>query len=173
MDEFPIEVEFPEPSAPLIDGERAVRIYVRKGSFRATAKELGVSVDELYKLTRTQWWQDEVEELRKEENAIADSVLSEILGTTFEELGKRLAFGDRVVNKQTGEEYVQQVPAAVLVRIMDAVFDKRQLLRNLPTNISEGAKLDELAEKLKELGRGLAARTLESPPRSDPPEIDE
>jgi hypothetical protein len=92
------------------------------------------------------------------------------LGTTFEELGKRLAFGDRVVNKQTGEEYVQQVPASVLVRIMDAVFDKRQLLRNLPTNISEGAKLDELAEKLKELGRGLAARTLESPPSAGRPE---
>ena len=62
--------------------------------------------------------------------------------------------------------------AQTLCRIAETVFDKRQLIRGLPTAVTnEGSKLAELAEKLEQLGRAQAARTIEMEPTGCNPAV--
>lgn len=150
-----------------IPGHEAVRLYLKTGSLAAVSRELGVTIYELQKLAKTQWWTDEIGALRRIEQAQLDSSLSEILGLALTKLVKAMTDGEDAVTSE-GVPYIKPVSAAVLVRIADTVFDKRQLLRGLPTALSnESSKLTELAAKLEELGRAQASRTIEPAESAD------
>lgn len=149
--------------------KEAVRAYLKCGSLAQVARELDTTVYELQKLAKTQWWTEELGSLRRVEQAALDESLSAILGKTLTEMVERLEFGEKMFNKNgvpvldaEGKHVRKPVAAAVLVRIAETVFDKRQLLRGLPTALSnESTKLQELAEKLEKLGRAQSMKTLE------------
>jgi hypothetical protein len=143
---------------------KAIRAYLTTGSLAATSRELGVSLAVVRKMAATQSWAEELGLLRRIEQAVLDTSLTDILGTTLSELKHRLQFGEEVFDKEGGS-HMRPLSGATLVRIMEAVFDKRQLIRGLPTAVTnEGSKLSELAAKLEELGRAQAARTIEMEP---------
>lgn len=142
----------------------AVRLYLQSGSIAEVGRKLGVSAYELSKLTRTNWWMQELKLLRTIEQAQLDTSLTEILNMSLDELKLRLQFGEDYYDKE-GNMRNRPLSAATLCRVADVVFDKRQLIRGLPTAVTnEGGKLQELAEKLEELGRAQSARTIEMDP---------
>ena len=140
----------------------AVSLYIKTGSLAATARQLEVTVYELQKLAKTQRWTDEIGNLRRVEHAALDSALSEILGKALSGLVQRMNDGEECVTAE-GIPYLKPVSAATLVRIADVIFDKRQLIRGLPTALTnESSKLGELAAKLEQLGRAQSLRTIDS-----------
>ncbi len=156
----------PVPACPFSPSQ-AVALYLTNGSLAAVARELGTTVYELQKLAKTQWWTDEIGHLRRVEQATLDTSLSEILGLALTKLVTAMTNGEEAVTSE-GVPYMKPVSAAVLCKIADTVFDKRQLIRGLPTSVSnESSKLSELAAKLEELGRSQAARTIEAAPIAD------
>lgn len=156
------EEDSPMPEESL--QSKAIRIYLKTGSLAATARQLETPVYQLQKLAKTQSWQDELGLLRRVEQAVLDTTLTEIMGMALTELKDRLVLGEEIFDSNGGA-HMRPVSATTLVRIMDVVFDKRQLIRGLPTALTnEGSKLSELAAKLEELGRQQAAKTIEAQP---------
>lgn len=140
---------------------RAVRLYHKNGSLSRTATELGVSTYELGKLAGTQEWQEELIAIRRSEQAALDARYTSILGTTLTHLEDRLANGEKTINDH-GEVVIKPISAMVLVKIAELVFDKRQIVRELPTNYNgESNKLAELAAKLEEFGTAQRMRTID------------
>jgi len=148
----------PEPEEEL--QVRAIRLYLKLGSMAAVGRELGVPLTELHRLSKTVWWQEEMQLIRRAEAAALDAGLTELLGTTLDELKRVLRDGETVFDKN-GVAHSKPVSATSLCRIAELVFDKRQIVRGLPTAITEGGKLSELAEKLEALGKAQAAKTIE------------
>ena len=154
---LPVEDALPDPDLL----SQAVRSYLKTGSLAAVSRNLSVPIYELQKLARTQEWMQELKLLRTIEQAVLDSSLTSILDTTLDALKHRLEFGEDVMDKD-GNIRTKPLNAQTLCRIAETVFDKRQLIRGLPTAVTnEGSKLAELAEKLEQLGRAQAARTIE------------
>lgn len=151
--------EPPAPANPRSADLEAVRLYSLTGSLAKVSRELGVPLYELTKLTRTQWWQDELAALRREEMALTNASLTRVFDQTLAQIEDRLTNGDFTVS-QGGALRRVPVSASTLARLADMVFDKRQLVRNEPTIIAgDNDKLARLADKLRRLG---AARTLEA-----------
>jgi len=131
---------------------RAVQLFSQTGNLAQVARELEMTIYELQKLTRTAWWMEELALLRREEMALTNVTLTRLLDKTLVALEDRLDNGDAVLTL-TGKEMVP-LDAKTLIRIADVVFDKRQLVRNLPTVIDgDSSKLASLAEKLARLGQ--------------------
>lgn len=158
----PAEPALVEPAAdlvPLTPDLEAVRLYALTGSLAKVSRELGVPIYELTKLTKTQWWQDELAALRREESALTNATLTRVFDLTLAQIEDRLAHGDFTLS-QGGALRRVPVSASSLARLADMVFDKRQLVRNEPTVIAgDNDKLSRLADKLRRLG---AARTIEA-----------
>lgn len=143
------------------ESKRAVVLYLQCGSLAKVALSLGTTVYELQKLAKSQWWTDELGRLRRIEQAELDNRLSAILGKSLDMLVERMEYGEEVYDKE-GNMHMRPVPAATLCKIANTVFEKRQLIRGLPTAVTnESSKLAELAEKLEKLGQAHNAKTIE------------
>lgn len=145
----------PTPGGPLSSDMswqmQAVHLFAQCGSFAEVSRQMGKTLYELQKLSRTSWWQEEFNLLRREETALSNVKMSRILDKSLEELSERLEFGDTVVNE--GQTFNIPIPAKDLVRIIDVIFNKRQLIRGEPTMIEgDNKKLADLAEKLRTIG---------------------
>lgn len=135
------------------DALEAVRLFSLHGSLARVAADLHCSLYELKKLSRTDWWAREYAEIQRAEAAQLNVTLTKILDTTLEKLEDRVTEGDFLF---AGGK-LQRVPlsASTLARVVEIVFDKRQLVRQLPTAIvesGENSKLEQLAQKLRALG---------------------
>jgi len=145
-------------AAPLVPPEKlspeleAVRLFAKTGSLAAVSREMNVPIFELKKLSRSDWFQRELAELRRAEAAQLNAELTRLHDSTLAQLKDRLERGD-VVFTGTG---LRRVPlsASTLARVADTVFNQRQLVRQQPTAIVEDGnkKLEALARQLRALG---------------------
>lgn len=137
---------------PLEFRRKILNHYVLSGSLADCARKFETTVYELGKLTKTEWWIQELAAIQRESTAIADAKMTSILDTTLDEIAERLENGDEVITSQ-GLVRRKKLDANSLTRIYTAVFDKRQLARGQPTAI-EGAneKMAQLADRLRQLG---------------------
>lgn len=143
-------------SAP-VEGEdisverEAVRLFSLYGSLARVSRELNIDLYHLQKMARTQWWAEEYSQLQRLESAQKNAALTRVLDITLDKLEDRVQKGDLIY--KGGKLVRQPLTAAVLAKVADVVFDKRQLIRNQPTVILDGnSKLESLARKLRALG---------------------
>lgn len=138
----------------------AARLYYQTGSYIKTAQGLGVSIYEVTRLGKTGWWRDEIAALERDEIAQSNVRMTRLLDMTLDELEDRLVNGDEVV--VGGQLTTKKVDARTLATVANVIFDKRQLLRGMPTRIdSNEGKLEELADKLRTLGKVRAEKVIE------------
>ena len=141
--------------------EEAMTTFLRTGSMAAAARSVGMSTYELHKVTKTPQWMEEVALRKRMERAALEVSFTRILDTTLIKLMDRVENGETFIDKD-GVERHREITASDLCKITQVVFDKRQLLRGLPTAVTnEGNKLTELARKLESLGKAQAARTID------------
>lgn len=153
------EAEHLEPDSPDEGESRVVSVetaaaqaYVRLGSYAAVAREMGVPVSAVQKMARSLWWQDEVAAYQREQQAMLDANLTQLLGKTLEQIEERLTHGETRVTKD-GDVYQVPVPASALASLANVIFNQRQIIRNQPTSIAgDTQKLQTLSEKLRMLG---------------------
>jgi hypothetical protein len=136
-------------SIPLIE---AVRLFVHTGSLAEVARTLNVPIYDLKKVSRSETWARELAEMQRAEAAALNVKLTTLLNSTLDGLEDRLTNGDM----QVVGGVMRRVPlaASTLARVAEVVFDKRQLVRQLPTAIVEAdnKKLEGLARQLRALG---------------------
>ena len=144
-----------------IDRREAGITYLVTGNLRATAKQTGVNERTLADWVRSDWWDALLHTLHAEKGRELDSKLSQIIDRALDEVGDRLVNGDSKIGKD-GTLVRVPIPAKDAAIIAAVMFDKRQIIRNLPTAITQApdhlhrlaAKLMATANEKKEGGRG-------------------
>lgn len=146
----------------------AVQLYFVSGSLTKVARELGISSYEMMKLSKTKWWSEELHLIKVANNAALDAQLTSILGSSLDQLQDRVELGNIHISS-SGNKMRVKLDAIELSKIASMVFDKRQLVRELPTRINEDAmRLSSLARKLEQLGAAQKALTIDEEPKPIP-----
>ena len=98
-----------------------------------------------------EWWQLALEQIRVENRSRLNAELTEILFKSLEQARERLDNGDITVLKD-GEIVRHPIKARDLTLMAAIMFDKRQILNNSPTTITQSdTRLVGLADR--QIGR--------------------
>lgn len=131
-----------------VDRREAAITYLVTGNLRATAKQTGVNERTLADWVRSDWWDGLLQTLHAEKGRELDSKLSQIIDRCLVEVGDRLMNGDCKIGRD-GNLVRVPIPAKDAAIIAAVMFDKRQIIRNLPTAISQDAgHLQRIAARL-------------------------
>lgn len=155
----------PEHLEPLY--EEALAAYLITGTLRGAAAQTGLPLYEVSKIAKTPWWREQIIERRNAERAQNDTKMTKLMNMSLEQIEDVLLYGEETaIGTKMGVEVVKtKVKARDLARLLEVLFDRRQLLRGEPTGISaEGHKLSELASKLERLGQHQRAEVIEMEP---------
>ena len=138
--------------------DRAVEKYVVTGSRSITARELNIPIDTLNGWLKKDWFKDAIATKRNEQIELLDSKLTESIDEAILQMQDRLKNGDTVYNQRTGK--FTQAPAKLrdLNHAFSSLVEKRQLIRKLPTKITEqqstAAQLQNLADQFQQFVTG-------------------
>lgn len=95
---------------------------------------------------------ESLESYRRYLDHYLDAACTRVIDKSLTLLLDRLEFGDICYSKE-GEQYRSELKAIALSKIFAAVFDRRQLIREKPTQISsESDSLEKIANALDKLG---------------------
>ena len=122
--------------------------FLVTGNLRATATQTGVNERTLSDWVKADWWEPLLQTLHYEKGRELDSKLTQVIDRALDELADRLANGDQKLNRD-GELVRVPITAKDAAIVAAVMFDKRQILRNMPTAITQDpGYLHRVAEKL-------------------------
>lgn len=128
-----------------------VSIYIATGSPTLTAQQTGVPLPTIEDWQRSNWWKDAVLACRSGENDKLDAKLTKAIDKALDNVMDRLEEGDWVYDQKTGKVKRCPVKLRDVNHAFNTLTDKRQLIRKLPTKITEAsnteAKLKQLAQQ--------------------------
>jgi len=134
----------------------AAMTFLVTGNLRATATQTGVNERTLSDWVKADWWEPLLQTLHYEKGRELDSKLSQIIDRALDEVADRLVNGDHKIGRD-GNLVRVPVPAKEAAIVAAVMFDKRQIIRNLPTAISSDK--DYLPRLAAQLRAGLLANT--------------
>lgn len=108
------------------------------------------------------WWNDHVKRIQVAKNDEVDGMITANLEAASSQVSDRIENGDEIITKD-GEKYRRKMGGRDLATVFGILFDKRQIIRNLPTSIkqeSTSQRLGSLAERLESL-ENIQSRTIE------------
>ncbi len=136
-----------------IDRRQAVGMFVILGNFQATSNQTGIPRVTIQDWSKKEWWLNAVSEVRREKADELDALVTNGIHKAIDSVTGRLDEGDAYVLKDGGIAY-KPVSARDSATVLGILYDKRQIMRLLPTNITQttdSAKLLKLQEKFEEL----------------------
>lgn len=127
-----------------IERKQAVAHWMVLGNIKEVGRQLGIPESTLHQWKQQEWWNDYYAVLRADKNLDVDAMMTAAVHKALNVVLDRLEHGNLMyIDGQHVRVGVHGRDAAVIAGIL---FDKRQLLRSLPTSISErSSKLDDLA----------------------------
>lgn len=155
----------PEPLDQILEepfplAEEAVRRFLQSGSLAQVGREMHIPVQDLYRAAKSAWWIQEVALRKRMEQAVQDAQISKVLDKSVSKLLELLERGEEFVDRN-GQIVKKELSGVALARIIDVLFDKRQVLRGQPTGDDQTSKkLSELAHKLEQFGRAAQAKPI-------------
>jgi len=132
------------------DRRNAIGHYLVLGSLRRVEDATGIPNQTLSGWTKTDWWNQAIGKIRAERNDELDNRLSAAVDKALDGIMDRLEHGDA----QVIDGEIRRVPikARDLAVVTGVTFDKRQLLRSMPTSINQSAGgMDALAGRMVKL----------------------
>lgn len=136
--------------------------YLMGHSFPTAARIAGVSKPTIYDWKyRSSWWNELLNHLKMHHDADMEARTSGIISKALEAVEDRIDNGDEVLTKD-GEVKRKAVGGRDMAIIVGTLYDKRQLMRNQPTNISASSTDQDRLERLKEQYEQLAEKKVNS-----------
>jgi hypothetical protein len=132
---------------------QAIGAFVILGNYQATANEVNIPYTTVFGWGQKEWWLNALEEVRREKADELDVQVSNSITKALKSVDERLEHGDAYVLKDGGTAY-KPVSARDSATVFGIMYDKRALMRNMPTSITQStdsAKLLKLQEKFEEL----------------------
>lgn len=135
----------------------AVSTYLATGSNILTSQQTGVPLKTIEYWKQQEWWKEAVEAARTGENDKLDAKLSKAIDKALDAVMDRLEDGDWVYDQKTGQVKRSPVKLRDVNASFNTLLDKRQLIRKLPTKITEAsnteAKLKQLAQQFADFAK--------------------
>jgi len=131
----------------------AIACYVVHGNFKRCSELLGMPARTMQQWGKTEWWLNQIAEVRAEKQDEIDAGISNIIDLAINSVSKRLKDGDEVLDSK-GNVSHRAVSARDSATILGISFDKQRILRMLPTVITHtgnDSKLLKLQVKFEEL----------------------
>lgn len=126
----------------------AVTTYLTLGSIELTAAVLKIAPRTLWYWKRSEWWNELVNEIKKEDRLVISSKLRKILDRSWDIVEDRLKNGDFVLNQKTGE--IIRKPVA-LKDASKVAFDSANLFDKLDKQEHFVVATDQIEDKLNKL----------------------
>lgn len=136
---------------------QAASTYLLCGNVYQTATSCGLTVNTISDWkTRSSWWPQLMEDLRKEKQDQLDAVLTVAIDSLVDKLKVRLDEGDPYVKKD-GTVGFLPVKTKDLAVTMAVLYDKRALVRGEATSIRKDSNesLKSLEEKFKSIALSM------------------
>ena len=133
---------------------QAIGVYIVTGNYAETAKQMNMPKRTVHDWSKREWWLSLVEQVRSEKQDELDSQITGSINRALKSVNDRLDLGDEYIKKDgtTGYKAVSCRDSATVLGIL---YDKRALIRNMPTSITSNTDSDKLL-KLKEQFEQLA-----------------
>lgn len=137
-------------------------LYACLGSVPKVAELCGVHPATVREWRREEWFLKLLDEIRSENNDAIDVKFTETIGKAVDLIGERLENGDSYVTK-TGEIIKVPVKIRDLALVAAINIDKRQILRNKPTAITQQQQVIPVMDKLDKLAEAFTALANKKP----------
>lgn len=135
----------------------AVLGYVLTGSLKKASQISGVDYENVKKWrTEAPWWDECVECARSIISEKLEDKFTSILNEALNQLGQRLETGDIIYRE--GRTVKVPIKANELAKIVQVLFDKRQLIRGDVTSRSETTSVESRLENIKKAAEEFAKR---------------
>lgn len=131
----------------------AVQAYIIFGKVPAVAAATGIPKGTISQWKLLDWWKDMEAELRQSDDIELSGRLKKTLDKSLDVVMDRLEQGDFVYNQKTGELNRKPVSMRDAHTVTKDLIDKRRVLDNKPTQITENRVEDRLlvlAKKFEE-----------------------
>jgi len=130
----------------------AIGLFVVMGNYKQVAKKLNIPHTTVCQWSKCEWWLNLITQVRIEKSGELDAQVTNSIHRAIKCVDDRLDKGDAYLNTKTGELAYKPVSARDSATVLGILYDKRQIMRLLPTNITQtgnDAKLLKLQEKLR------------------------
>lgn len=146
------------------DGKKieTIKAYLALGgNATLTAAAMGISKETLHRWKRSNWWNEVITALRKEEKLMLSSNTKKLMNVAMEGLADRLANGDHVYNQKTGAIVRKPVGARDLHKITVDMIDRSEVLDKATEEKTEIVGHDDKLVSLAEKFAALAVKAAE------------
>lgn len=150
-----------------VDRREAMSHYVLLGNAKKVSELTNIPHRTIADWTKSEWGMELLAQIRIEKSDEIDASISTTLENASKQLLDRIEKGDEVLGKD-GEKLRLGMKGRDLATVFGIMFDKRQIIRNLPTSIkaeSTDSRLNQLADKVRELQAG-GSKVIEHEPES-------
>lgn len=134
----------------------AATVFAVTRHFENTHKLVGIPVRVLKKMAMEPWWSQIIEKVRVEKNEVLDDKITDALDKALDIVLDRYEHGEHVYDRSAKKYRRDPVKIKDISHMTHGLFDKRQLIRNKPTNVTEKVSTNERLKKLKENFEKLA-----------------
>lgn len=137
----------------------ALALFASTGSATLVSNQLGVPYKTIETWRRTDWWKEGIAGIRNSENDVLDAKLTKALDKALDSVMDRIDNGEYIYDQKTGK--IKRAPAKLrdVNHALNSIIDKRQLIRKLPTRITESstseAQLRQLAQQFAEFTKKI------------------
>ena len=139
------------------DRREAAAHYVLLGNAQKVSELTNIPHRTINDWRQKDWWVALTATIRLEKSDEIDASITRILDSSTEQLLDRIEHGDEVSVDKEGNVLKLAMKGRDLATVFGITFDKRQIIRNLPTSIkaeSTDSRLNSLADKVRELQAG-------------------
>ena len=124
-----------------------VSIY---GNVNKVAKIICIPQKTLWEWTKQTWWIDAVSKIQTLNKQYYNARINNIMVSALDNIDKRLKHGDQVIDKE-GNTHNRAITGKDNAMIFGIMFDKRQVLNNMPTHITgKTAELTDLQQQFEQ-----------------------
>jgi hypothetical protein len=134
----------------------ALGAFVVLGNIQKVAAHVGIPARTIYDWSKKEWWLKELATVREEKSQELDMQLSISIEKARESVDSRLDVGDPYINKD-GQIDFKPVSCRDSATVLGILYDKRALMRNMPTKIVANQDLSKLQATFEELVTKRAA----------------
>ena len=117
---------------------QAISHYITLGNLQKVAELTNIPRRTLTDWKNSEWWETELTRVRAEKSEELDAVYTQAIHAAQKQILDRIESGDYILDKNN--QLIRKPMIGKDLAMVGAIqFDKRQIMRNLPTSISAGA----------------------------------
>ena len=140
------------------DRIRAATVYATCGSAAETERITGIPAGTVRQWRSQDWWPQVIERVQAESDDLMDVKFTEIVSNTVEQINDRIANGNYLFNKRTGQ--LERIPAPLKdLGVTASIFmDKRDLVRRNKKTAVEQASTQEMLRTIASAVKNMAKK---------------